>query len=436
MANKNLGEAAAAGGMTRANSIIIEVDGSIRRLTLEKFMDALNEGQSQLLHSVAWGIPIKDEIQSSPAWGMVGNLPAWAAYKAQTGRYLMDSTGKAAKLHPNNSGVFADGTALDETKGSVVVIAPRLYYLYQTDAETGVPYLWMSQQPISERFIGTADNGGRIVVGAYKGSLSGGKLVSRSGVDFDTSGKTISAYWNAAQAFGPNWGLTGYDEWRWIAMMCLCATGGNANIQAGIGYGVGGSAGYAWASVLSSTTLRKTGGTKGLGDSTGKVDISGAATDSSHVSVLGVEDFWGAQWEFVQNVFFGSSANTGQDSAEVFVYTGNRMPSASELASHPDGSYRELTRPTTSGYVKKETKGANFDIIPSALGGGSTSYWCDYYYGSSTGQVCLVGGNADDGAFSGPFCVHSGSGWSGSSSSCGARPAFHGPVTIVGGGSL
>lgn len=438
MANQELGAVTSVASLLKSDSLIVEVGGSIRRITVEEFLAAVNSGQTQLLHSVAWGIPIKDELQSSPAWGMVGNTAAYNAYKAQVGRYLMDANGRAAKLHPNTSSVFADGTTLDETKGSVVVIAPKLYYLYQVDAETNIPYLWMSQQPISKRFIGTADNGEKIVVGAYQGSIVSGKLVSRSGVDFDISGKTINSYWAAAQAFGSNWGIADYDIMRWIGMMCLCETGGNANIQAGIGQGVGGSSGIVWSTFAASTTLKKTGGTKGLGDATGSVAISDAdaKSDSSHVSVLGVENWWSSQWNFIQGLFCGNSGNDGQDGTEVYVYTGNRMPSASELASHPNGAYRKLTRPCQLGYISKMLKGEYFDLIASGLAGNSASYWCDYRYDNNTGQVCLAGGSAVDGAVSGPFYVYSAGAWSFSDSSFGARPAFYGPVTIVGGSAI
>ncbi len=422
--------------MLHANSLVIEVGGSIRRITLEKFIDSLNEGQTELLHEIAWGIPIKDALQTSPAWGMVGNLAAFAAYKGQVGRYLMDANGRAAKLHPNNSAVFADGTVLDETKGSVVVIAPRLYYLYLVDAETSIPYLWLSQQPISKHYLANAGNGQYIVVGAYKGSLSSGKLVSRRGVDCDTSGKSITGYWNAAQAFGANWGLPNYNVWKWIAMMCLCETGGNANIQSGIGQGVGGNAGFDWGTVNASATLKKTGHTVGLGDATGSVALSGANADSCNVSVLGVEDFWNLQWEFIQGVYFGNSANANQDGTEIFIYEGNRLPSAEELASHPDGQYRELTRLTTSGYVGVMLKGEDFDIFASALSGGSTTRWCDYYYGNNTGQVLLVGGLSGSGASSGPFFAASYYAWSYAPSHIGARPAYYGQVQFVDGREL
>lgn len=417
--------------MLKSNCLLVEINGAIRRISMEDFETAMNEGQAELLHQVAWGVPLKDATQTSPAWGLVGNIAAWQSYKAKIGRYLMDPNGRAAKLHPNNSGIYADGTTLDETKGSIVVIAPRLYYLVQTDAETSIPYLWCSEFPISAHYIGNADNGNRIVLGAYKGSITSGKLVSRSGVDFDTSSKTISGYWNAAQTFGSNWGLKDYDHVRWISMLCLAEANGNANAQASIGQGVGGSAGYDWANITGE--LKKTGKTKSLGDATGTVAITGAQTDSTHVSVCGLEDLWNLQWEFVQGIFFGNSGNSGQDGTEVFIYDGNRLPSSSELASHPDGHFRQLTRLTTSGYAGVMTKGEFFDVIATALTGNSNQRWCDYFYGSATGQVCLVGGSSSFGSASGPLYVRSYNAWSYAYSYLGARPAYFGPVTIVDG---
>ena len=438
MANKNLGAATQVQSIVKSNSILMEVGGSVRRITVEKFLEAINEGQTELLHEVAWGIPIKDELQTSPAWGMVGNLSAYAAYKAQVGRYLMTADGRAAKLHPNNSAVFADGTTLTESKGSVVVIGPRLYFLYLVDAETSVPYLWMSQQPISQHYLANAGNNQYIVVGAYKGSISNSQLVSRSDVNCDTSAKTINAYWTAAQAFGANWGLTNVDVWKWICMMCLCESNGNANIQASIGQGVGGNAGVAWDKTLASSVLKLTGKTKSLGDATGKVTISdsNAQADSCHVSVLGVEDFWNLQWEFIQGCFFGNSGNSAQSGSEIFLYEGNRMPSTTELSSHPNGKFRQLTRITTTGYVRAMIKGEHFDLFAKTLNGGSNYAWSDYYWANTTGQVLLVGGSSDHRASSGPFCASSPDAWSTPYSFIGARPAYYGQVQFVDGRNL
>lgn len=47
---------------------------------------------------------------------MIGNTAAWTEYKLYCGRYLVTNDGRAAKLSPTNSAVFADGTTVDETK--------------------------------------------------------------------------------------------------------------------------------------------------------------------------------------------------------------------------------------------------------------------------------------------------------------------------------
>ena len=69
MAKKSLGTAQTVQSMLRNNCILIEVDGAIRRISLDNLMNAINEGNEELLREVAWGVPIKQTTQSSPAWG-------------------------------------------------------------------------------------------------------------------------------------------------------------------------------------------------------------------------------------------------------------------------------------------------------------------------------------------------------------------------------
>lgn len=121
--------------------ILVEVGGSIKRMTVEELMNTINQGGEEALREFAWGVPIKQGVQSSQNWGVVGNRDMYEAWKAQCGCYLLTFDGRAAKLSPTNSGVFADGTALDESKGNVVWIGPRVYYLVKVDESTGIPYL-------------------------------------------------------------------------------------------------------------------------------------------------------------------------------------------------------------------------------------------------------------------------------------------------------
>ena len=426
MALKNIATAAQVASIIKTNSILVEVDGSIRRITLDKLIDAINSGSEELLRSVAWGVPIKQATQSSPAWGRVGNLDMWALFKQQSGRYLVKNNGHAAKLSVSNSGIYADGTTLDESIGHVIAVFPDLYYRVQTDSVSGIPYLWMSLIPIGGHCIKSKK------VGAYLGSMSGSALTSRSGLTVAAS-RTINAFWNAAQVNGAAWGLEDY-EFRKLLIMLALSEYGNPNIQACLGNGVGGDSGATWDSRV---TGLLTGATKSNGDdfAANSITVEGA-TNCHRVSVLGVEDPYQWYWEMIQGIYFGNSGNEGQDGTEVFIYEGNRMPSSAELASHPSGDYRQLTRLTSSGYVSRMTLGEYFDVIASQLGAGSADHWCDYFYGNATGQLCLWGAYAGHGAFAGLGFANSFNAWSGSNSYIGSRLAYYGELTVMPGAQL
>ena len=157
MGTKALGNETMVSSILRSNTVLVEVGGSVRRISVENFMNAINQGDEQMLRQVAWGIPIKQSIQTSTNYGVIGNTAAWTEYKLYCGRYLVTNDGRAAKLSPTNSAVFADGTQVDETKGHVMWIGPRLYYRVQTDSVSGVPVLWLSMLPIGGEYIGGAN---------------------------------------------------------------------------------------------------------------------------------------------------------------------------------------------------------------------------------------------------------------------------------------
>ena len=431
MPNKNLATAAQVQTMLRTNSVFVEIDGSIRRISLDNLMSSINEGNEQLLRQVAWGVPIKDTIQSSPDWGRVGNLDMWEEYKSLSGRYLVTNDGKAAKLSTVNSGVFADGTALNESLGHVMVYAPRLYFLVKNDEVAGIPYLWMSMLPIGGHYIEAP------CIGAYKGSMSGSALASRSGVA-PAGSKTINAFWSAAQVNGKNWGLINYDH-RKFMIMILLSEYGNPNAQGMVGNGLTGTNN---SSDYTTALSFPCGNTKSLGDSFGSVvheytmSNGTQTTGACDVSLMGIENPYAQQWEMVQGMYCGSANNSGQNGTEIFIYEGNRMPSSSELATHPSGDYRQLTRQTTSGYIAQMILGEHFDIMVKSLGGGGTSYWCDYSYANNTGQLVLWGAGADIGASAGLGAAYSVDAWSRSSSGIGSRLAYYGELTFMSGAEL
>ena len=112
------------------------------------------------------------------------------------------------------------------------------------------------------------------------------------------------------------------------------------------------------------------------------------------------------------------------------------MPTSTELTTHPAGLYRQLERVTAEGWVKKIISGEYFDIMPSEVGADSSSYWCDYSWANTTGQVVLWGGAAYDGAYCGLACAYSGTGWSTANAPVGSRLAYYGPLDFVDGKNI
>lgn len=433
MAQQNLAAVSTVSSMLRSNSVLVEIGGSVRRITLDKLMDAINSEQEGILRQVAWGQELM-EGQTSTNWlaGRVGNRLMYQEYESMCGRYMMLNTGYMAKLNPADSSMFADGTTLSDAQvtsknGHIMYYAPKLYYLVKTDSQTGKTYLWMSMLPIGGHELPAC------CIGAYKGSMAGTALVSRAGVA-PAGTKTISAFWTAAQVNGSSFGLTNYDHRRRMMMKALSKYA-DTNIQTKLGYGVGGSVSVdLWAQAA--TLL--TGATKSLGDGYGNILITlTGGTDCSRVNLGGIEDPYGWQWEMIQGVYFGTSANTpNQAGTEVYIYEGNRMPITAELATHPAGAYRQLVRRSDSGYVSAMLLGEYFDLFAKTLAGGSTSYWADYFYGSLTGQLLLWGGDAAYGSLSGLGCAVSDVAFSLSSANLGARLAYYGECKFTNGAAL
>ncbi len=272
--------------------------------------------------------------------------------------------------------------------------------------------------------------------------MAGSALVSRSGL-VPKASVTIETLWNAAQVNGKAWGLVNYDHCKLMLNLGISKYG-NPNIQSQLGYGVGGSAGSSWDNFVNGAAKLTTGATKALGDACGTIALTqwsttiAAPADACHVNLYGVEDWYNWFWQFIQGVYFGNSANSAQTGTEIFIYEGNRMPTSAELTTHPTGNYRQLVRLTspTEGYVKELQLGEYLDIFPKTIGGGSTSYWGDYSWQNTTGQVLLWGGSANYGSRCGLAYANSDNAWSNSNAHIGSRLAYYGKLTFMSGKEL
>jgi hypothetical protein len=154
------------------------------------------------------------------------------------------------------------------------------------------------------------------------------------------------------------------------------------------------------------------GTTDSLGNGTGVVaytvdntDAGGSITKTFNVPrYRGVENPFGHLWQWTDGInvrISPTTANGGDDLSKVFV--------CSDPANFTDSGYTGYrhagNEARNEGYVKTIIGGEYGDIMPTAVGGGSTTYFCDYHYTniptSETLRGVLFGGSATNGAYAG-----------------------------------
>ena len=294
-------------------------------------------------------------------------------------------------LNPDNLALDEDGNASDIATKNTMLVIPTLY----TRGEVG-------KLTISDKSAeGTAyahTIGGHVydylAIGVYNGYVSGGKLMSLSGV-LPTKSQNRANFRTQANANGTNWMLWNYYQWKLMKELTFF-TLKSFDGQRKLGQG-----GHAYGS-------NTTGVTNAMGPFAG--DVSGT---SSAMKFL-LEDWWGSQYNFIDD-FFGTGGT---------YYAGqNAIPT--DNASNKVQVFNNLT----SGWWYGTTINQN-DLafgIASAAGGDNAKGLCDGQYGSTSSNLLgFVGGSsvgASDG-YAGPSCLDASDALSISSTIFGARLAF------------
>ena len=118
------------------------------------------------------------------------------------------------------------------------------------------------------------------------------------------------------------------------------------------------------------------------------------------------------------------------DTRYAVVYSGNQVSNTA--------NGRKFTIPSSAGgeFVTRKTLGAYWDAFPQAVGGGDSTYYCDGFWASTSGELLSVGGHAGPGSPCGLSYASSDDGFSRSWAGIGARLAFYGNPTIVSGSEL
>lgn len=391
--------------MTADQTFVVEVGGALRRLKLGDLQKMVG---NELFYPT-----ITLEQSSNPQFDLPTPFMA-NMYRQQMGGYMMKTVGGvvyAAKLDAGNWDYFADGSKVDdaakyETMGRV----PDCHFKAE-----GKTMQFGGLFPIAGGHKFDSPNW----VGAYEMFVdSSGVGHSRPGVAPSYS-RTMTEFWNCAQKLGSNFGLANYG-FQCLIEALYQVSFGNLNSQAVIGSGFQSSSWNACRDVPMGQCIS-------LGDGSGNVLYNDATLGNQYpVKLFGFEDLWSRIWEFRPGIRFYMDGSTRY----AVVYSGNQVSNTA--------NGRKFTVPSSANgeFITRKTLGEYWDAFPQAVGGGDTTYYCDGFWASTSGELLDVGGDASSGSRCGLSCVGSGDGFSISWPYLGARLAFYANPTIVSGSEL
>ena len=282
--------------------------------------------------------------------------------------------GKVTKeIKPSNKTQYIDGSTVPNDV-DVMVEIPKVYWKF-TNVTNGYE-MRISNYKIDSSYDCYAHKVGGvekdyIYVGAYLGYVEGNKLRSRSGVS-PTVNITLTQFRNYAHNVG-----SGYQQWNWFTLLLLqnlyLLAYKNLNSQSALGQGV-----------CSVSNKVNTGGTNTKGM------IFGSSNGGQQVCFLGIEDFYGNIYQWVDGMYF--------DGSRILVVSDNRNFNDNRSGFVSVGNANTVS----SGRISKVIGTSQGGFFPKQCSGSDTTYYCDYGYVLS-GYFGFSGGYWADGAIVGAF---------------------------------
>lgn len=391
--------------MNTDQTFLIVADGALRRLSL-------GDLQKMMGNNIFYPT-ITLEQSSNPKFALPTPFMADMYQRAMGGYMMKVVNGKAyaAKLDPSTWEFFADGTKVDDaSKYETMVHVPDCHFKAENKTlQFGGLF------PISGGKTFDSPNW----VGAYE------MYVDKSGVGHSrpnvapSHSRRMSAFWACAQKLGSNFGLANYG-FQCLIEALFQVSFGDLNSQSVIGPGFQSLSWEACRDVPMGKCIS-------LGDGSGKVLYNDATLgDQYPVKLFGFEDLWGKMWEIRTGIRFYMDGDTRY----AVVYSGN------QVSNTANGREFTVLSSAARQHIVKKTLGAYWDIIPQAVGGSDSTYYCDGCWASEKGNVLYVGGNALRMSQCGLFYESSDNIFSDSYDYVCARLAFYGDPTIVSGSEL
>lgn len=180
----------------------------------------------------------------------------------------------------------------------------------------------------------------------------------------------------------------------------------NGYAQGGLGAGVTTLTSANWSLLNEHNPFVPCGHTDSLGNGSGEVPYEVPNADGAIFKTVmvpryrGVENPFGHLWKWTDGInvrISPTEANGGDGLSKVYVCS-----DPSKFKDNGYDGYRHVgNEARAEGYIKEVIFGANGEIMPAAVGAGSTTYFCDYHYTNiPTTEILrggLFGGNADNG---------------------------------------
>ena len=397
---------------------------------------AIYSEKPNLYYGVSW-----DVTNSSPTLTRTGNL-AWhkslPIQSAMKGCILKDDITVNYYLNPNDWTKKAGGenSILDGTDGQVMVEVPVMYY--KTFTSGNIREMRISPLPIMGYIKSPAH-----YIGAYEASLNrtNSKLSSvvnssttyRGGdnTNWDSLSKSLlgkpatsisrTNFRTYARNRGTGWNqqiYSAYLEMYWLFVIEYATFDSqkavnlsldvNGYKQGGLGNGVTTANSTEWSNFNGYNPFINCGASNSLASGTGEVSVNvpdfggtGVTRTFTVNRYRGIELPFGHIWKWVDGV---NIFNTGNLTQSLYIIDN---PSNLVDATSSNARFAGLIS-NVDGYQKELLMGSYGDILPTSVGGSSSTYMCDYYYRNSTSNswtALCVGGGAIYGVVAGLLCT-------------------------------
>lgn len=329
-----------------------------------------------------------------------GTVLQWI--RNNTHRYVAKKTGDEqvtiCQLSDNDTTKFYDNLTsssayIRSINHGVFVRIPRFWYK-ATETSTNIWKIGFSNRQQDSTW---KEWDGNDLIGAYEGVVNGSQLLSISGEPSTGSVSQID-FKSYARTNG-----VGYTLVKWkhhcIVGVLYYALYGNTNCQATIGSGT-------------NSYTKNTGLTNSLGMN----DSSASATgNSGSINFLGLENWWGNKYEFIDNATF----NHGGTDYKFYIV-------------EDDGSSREVQAHQYTGtfYPTVMVFGEHLDLVmkPNTTSGTTSTGFCDRQYFSESSNQVVQRSCYYSHAYGGVACLAANCSASSTGTVIGSRLAFRGTI--------